>query len=167
MPSPRSIARRGAWELALAHAQSSLRANADNGNVRNLIVLILQKLGRLEEASQMLRETRQLDPLDFWSLEIAGADFSVDNQLRLDIAFDYTRAGFFERAAAVLKEADDSAQDGSVPMVFYALATIHLQLGDQTGRTRLAPPRQGLRIPVIVFRTVPGGNAGAGVCHRP
>ena len=51
----------------LAHAQLSLRANTDNGNVRNLIVLILQKLGRLEEATQMLRETRQLDPLDFWS----------------------------------------------------------------------------------------------------
>jgi len=123
--------RRGAWELALAHAQLSLRANADNCSVRNLIVLILQKLGRLEEASRMLSETRHLDPLDFWSLELAGADFSIDNQLRLDIAFDYTRAGFFERAATVLKEADHSAQDGSVPIVFYALATVHLQLGDE------------------------------------
>jgi tetratricopeptide (TPR) repeat protein len=139
--------RRGAWDLALAHAQLSLRANADNCSVRNLIVLILQQLGRLEEASQMLSETRQLDPLDFWSLELAGVDLNVDNQLRLDIAFDYVRAGFFERATTVLKGAGDSAQDGSVPIVFYALAMIHWQLGDEKAardwqrRARDANPR--------------------------
>ena len=65
----------------------------------------------------------------------------------MDIAFDYTRACFLERPACVLKEADDSAQDGSLPMVFYALATIHLQLGDQTAardwhrRAQAANPR--------------------------
>jgi tetratricopeptide (TPR) repeat protein len=122
---------RGAWDLALDHALLSLRANADHCNVRNLIVLILRKLERIEQADRMLRDTHQLDPLDFWARELAGGDLNAGNQVRLDIAFDYLRAGFFESAARVLKEAEHSAQDGSLPILFYSLATIYLQLGDQ------------------------------------
>ena len=122
---------RKAWDLALEHASLSLRANTDHVNVRNLIVLILRQLNRAQEADQILRETLALDPLDFWSLELAEGSVNAGNQVRLDIAFDYLRAGFFEPAARVLKAGDCSAKDGSAPILLYTLANVYSRLGDE------------------------------------
>jgi tetratricopeptide (TPR) repeat protein len=123
--------RRGEWRGALGHALLALRTNADHLNARNLLVLILRELGRPEEADQMLRETRALDPLDFWSLQLATGAVAAGNQVRLDIAFDYLRAGFFHSAVKVLEAGDYSAKDGSVPMLLYSRAHSHSQLGDR------------------------------------
>jgi tetratricopeptide (TPR) repeat protein len=123
--------RHGQWHRALEHASLSLRANADHINVRNLMVLTLQELGRQQEARQILHDTRDLDSLDPWAQHLAGENPAGGNQARLDVAFDYLRAGFFSPAAKVLADGDHSAKDGSLPILLYSLAQIHSQLGDQ------------------------------------
>jgi tetratricopeptide (TPR) repeat protein len=113
--------RRGNWTLALEHLRMSLRSNADNLSARNLAVVVMRKLGRAEEGDRMLRETLALDPLDTWARFLRGQCPPRDNQMRIDIALDYARAGRYGEAIEILSPFDEQANDGSVPMVLYAL----------------------------------------------
>lgn len=122
-------ARCGRWSEALDHLRLSLRMNADNLQARNLMVLILQKQNRTQEADAVLRETLALDPLDACARWLTG-QFTGDNQTRLDVAFDLARAGFYHEMNAVLAAADTSATDGSAPIICYARAWALAQLGD-------------------------------------
>ncbi|MGA8593206.1 MAG: DUF5107 domain-containing protein [Bryobacteraceae bacterium] len=121
-------ARRGKWEPALEHARLALQTNADLLNARNLAALILRRLGREAEAGELIRGTLELDPLDFWAKHLAGHELRCGNQIRLDIAFDCARTGFYDEASQVLEGADYEAEDGSVPMTLYALAHCRSQL---------------------------------------
>lgn len=47
--------------------KASLAGDADNLNARNLVILVLKKLGRDSEAEAEHREVRALDPLDLSS----------------------------------------------------------------------------------------------------
>jgi tetratricopeptide (TPR) repeat protein len=53
-----------------------------------------------------------------------------DNQLLLDLAFDYARAGLYWGALEILEHTDQNANDGSVPIVLYALGHFHETLGN-------------------------------------
>lgn len=110
------------FEIALEHLRLSLRVNVDNLNARNLAVIALKKLGREEEADAMLRETRRLDRLDIWSRYLESGEQPGENQLRIDLALDYARAGLWEDSTALLAGSDLERTDGSVPIVLYALA---------------------------------------------
>ena len=124
------------WASALAHLDESLRVNTENLNARNLAVIVRQRLGRDEEARRLLARTCQLDPLDIWSRFLDSGedpgrlDDSVDNQLRLDLALDYARAGLRQTAIAILESADTARLDGSVPLVLYTLAWLFTLTGD-------------------------------------
>ena len=123
--------RRGDWTIALEHLDRSLRFNTENLRARNLKVLVLRwlaeagvqvvaggtgvsrpdKLMKLElqrEAGLLLRETLVLDPLDWWARHLAGEPAACDWQVRLDLAHDHARAGFYAEAIELL-EARDSA----------------------------------------------------------
>jgi tetratricopeptide (TPR) repeat protein len=125
-------ASQGRWNTALEHCRLCLRVNADHLNARNLSALALQQLGRLEEAQEILQATLQLDSLDPWAKHLAGQALTVDNQTRLDIAFDYIRSGFYTHALQLLEHADHRATDGSVPMLLYTLAFCCSKLGKQS-----------------------------------
>jgi tetratricopeptide (TPR) repeat protein len=116
---------------SLEHVRLCLRTNVDHTIARNLGVMLLRQLGRAEEAQTCLRETLELDPLDHWALYLNG-QFTGNNQVRLDLAFDLIRSGFLADAKDVLEHADRKAQDGSVPMVLYTLAYIARQSGHIT-----------------------------------
>jgi tetratricopeptide (TPR) repeat protein len=122
-------AKRKDWGAAVEHLTLSLRANADNLNARNLAICALRKLGRQAEAERLLSETLALDALDSWASYLAGGTLPGENQLCLDLAFDYGRAGLYGEAIEVLNGAERGVADGSVPIVLYALAHYHLQLG--------------------------------------
>ena len=116
------------WEAALDHVRRSLRADADNLNARNLLCSILAKTGDRCGADTVCRETLAVDPMDIgarWRQRIAPAN----GQQRLDLAFDFLRAGFAEEAGEVLRTADLEANDGSVPLILFALYSIQNKTG--------------------------------------
>jgi tetratricopeptide (TPR) repeat protein len=115
-------ARRGNWEQAFAHLEQCLRTNADDLNARNLAVLLLRQLGRRQEADELLAGTLQFDRLDPWARHLADGALLGDDQMRLDVAFDYARCGFYTEALQLLETAE-------APMLFYARAFCEAQLG--------------------------------------
>jgi len=118
------------WHAANEHLRSSLRGNTDNLNTRNLTVIALRRLGRVEEAGRLLKETLALDPLDSWARYLATNSLPKDNQTLFDLALDYARAGLYTDAVALLERMDRVVKDGSVPTLCYALGHFHLQLGN-------------------------------------
>ena len=96
---------RGDWPQALDHIERALRMNAQNLRARDLWAIILRRLGRTVDASEVLRATLALDPLDWWAQHLSGAKLTCDNQVRLDLALDYAGAGQFQDALGVLADA--------------------------------------------------------------
>jgi tetratricopeptide (TPR) repeat protein len=126
------------WPAALDHARRSLAAETENLNARNLMCMILRKLGRDLESQSLLNETTSIDPLDAWSQYLISGIAPADNQQCLDLAFDLAQAGFRSEAKTVLRAADRSRADGSVPMISYALAHICEQENDSAGSLEAA-----------------------------
>lgn len=131
-------ASRGEWPTALDHARRSLVAESENLNARNLMCMILGRLGRDEESQALLEETVSSDPLDVWSQNLISGNGPADNLLCLDLAFDLAQAGFRHEAKTILRAADCSRADGSAPMILYTLAYICEQDGDFAGSIEAA-----------------------------
>jgi tetratricopeptide (TPR) repeat protein len=95
--------------LALERAQTALRAQPDQLQVRDLAVLLLRRLGRNAEAEQLLIETLGLDPLDLWALQLAGnldeRRGHLEAQALLDVALEHARAGELNAAGALFEQA--------------------------------------------------------------
>ena len=121
--------RRGEWQTAADHLERSLRAEADNLNARNLLTMVLGKLGRVAEAETLLRATTALDPLDVGSRWLLEASVPEDGQRRLDLAFDLARAGLRGEALRVLNAPLPLANDGSGAMLLYLRADLLLREG--------------------------------------
>ena len=96
---------RKAWPCALEHLEQSLRFNMDNTRARDLKAIVLRKLGRKNEAKQLLSGTLALDPLDWWARHLNGDALECDLQTVLDLALDFTRAGLYADAIAMLRGA--------------------------------------------------------------
>ncbi len=122
--------KRGNYGAAPKRLYEALRLNADNNNARNLAAALFRRFGRNNEAEQLLRESLALDPLDAWACYGSGRPIPGDNQTRLDLAFDYGRAGLYQAAIEVLTAADLFVEDGSLPAVHYALASFYTRTGD-------------------------------------
>ena len=122
--------KRGNYGVVPKHLYEALRLNADNNNARNLAVVLFRRFGKANEAEHLLRESLSLDPLDAWACHLSGRPIPGDNQTRLDLAFDYARAGLYGAAIEVLTAADTFVTDGSLPMVHYALASFYMKTGD-------------------------------------
>ncbi len=127
---------RGDFQTALEHLNLCVRTNADHLNARNLQVIALRKLGRSSEAEEILEATLSFDPLDYWARYLSNKTLG-NNQARLDIAFDLMISGLYGEAKGLLETADISADDGSVPMVLYALAYCSAAVGDALRAERL------------------------------
>jgi tetratricopeptide (TPR) repeat protein len=125
--------KRNHWGTAVRHLRSSLRTNSENSNARNLAVVALRALGQEAEAARLLDETLSLDPLDCWARYLKTNSLPTDNQLVLDLAFDYARSGLFREAIEILNRANRNVNDGSVPLVLYALAHFDRLIGDTSG----------------------------------
>jgi tetratricopeptide (TPR) repeat protein len=130
---------RGDFEQALQHLDHSLSVNSAHLKARSLQTTIMRRLGRKQEALDLVRETLATDPLDFWSAnelaalsdttrqrEAAGAFFSpmlLRSQICLDVAFDYADAGLWTEAADLLQRhlAALPEKERPYPLVLYAI----------------------------------------------
>lgn len=126
------------WPRALEHLDRSLRLNTDHLRARNLKALVLRQLNREADATALLHSTLALDPLDWWTRDLLGESLACDTQVRLDLALDYARAGFFTAALAVLQNAVPEAHRGTAPLVGYYRAWLCHRMGDvRAGRKHL------------------------------
>jgi len=118
------------WAAALSHIDLSLRRNTDNLRARDLKVIVLRKLGREEDAATLLEQTLQLDALDYWAHYLNGELQTGDAQVRLDLAIDYSRAGLFAEAVAILECSTIRPGYGAAPLVEYYLGYMHERAGN-------------------------------------
>ncbi|MEO6004829.1 MAG: DUF5107 domain-containing protein [Opitutus sp.] len=141
---------RGDWLKALDHLDRALRVNTDNLRARNLQAVVLRRLGREEAAARCLAETLALDPLDAWARHLSGVKLGCDTQTRLDIALDFSRAGFFEDALSFLETATPEPLSGTAPLVEYYRAFFLERLG-KTAAARAAASRAAKASPDYCF----------------
>jgi len=124
------------WTAALDHLDRSLRLDADHLRARNLKVIVLRELNRVREGNALLRDTRKLDPLDWWARRLDGETLTCDSQTQLDIAHDYARAGFADEAIGVLEDAGATVRDlpdqswGARPLIHYTLGWLEEKRGN-------------------------------------
>jgi tetratricopeptide (TPR) repeat protein len=125
------------WLRALDHLKRSLQSNTNNLRARNLKVLVLRRLNRPDEADEVLRGTVKLDSLDWWSRHLQDQKIDGDLQVKLDLAHDYARAGFFDESIAILKTATVVHGDlpdqswGALPLIHYTLGWLYDKNGDK------------------------------------
>ena len=140
---------RGRWNEALESINRSLDAGASNTKSLNLKVAILRHLGLFAEARAVAEAVRQVDRLDFRSLNelyLLARDQNQDAaaarknfreltrdqvQSFLELATAFANAGLWSEAAELLEryvaDASDPAQLN--PMVYYCLADYAAKLG--------------------------------------
>ena len=124
------------WSTALAHLERSLHFNSDNLRARNLKVMVLRQLNRVDEGDAFLRETLKLDPLDWWARQVSGESLVCDLQTQLDIVHDHARAGFLDAAVGILENAQASSGDlpdqswGAQPLIHYTLGWLEERRGN-------------------------------------
>lgn len=121
------------WESALDHLDRALAAERDHLNARDLMVMVLRRLDRGEEAAVLARETLRIDPLDFWARWLANEPLSCDGQVKLDLAVNLLRAGFFAEALHMLDEMPVEPFSGARALAHYYRGYLAQALGDATG----------------------------------
>ncbi|MGN1020552.1 MAG: DUF5107 domain-containing protein, partial [Aristaeellaceae bacterium] len=128
--------RRGDYALALEHIDRSLVKNWHSLKARALRGLILDSLGREEEAAAWYEENLRLDAFDYVSRIESG---DIDTALRMmngrvssfiECAIDYAEAGYLADAEDILRRCP-----AEHPMVHYYLA---LYTGDRAELDRAA-----------------------------
>ncbi len=150
--------RRGELALALEQIDRSLSSNGPNLSARALKTGALRRMGRAQEARELIDETLALDPLCFrmmaerflLSREPTNLrDFvhalAGDVQTLLDLAYELAWSGQREAALLLLESTCDTA-DLDHPMLGYTLAWLAVQLGREAegprfiGRAEAASP---------------------------
>ena len=100
--------KRGEYALALEHLERSLMKNYHNLKARALKGMILDSLGREEEAAAWYEENLKLDAFDYVSriesgdIETAVAMMNGRVSSFIECAIDYAEAGYFADAADIL-----------------------------------------------------------------
>lgn len=125
--------RRGNYKDALKFIDESMIRNWHNMKARTLKATILRTLG--QDSSAFLEDSKRIDPLDMgirYEISIASSD--SDNWKRtmrepahnyLELALDYTKAGFYKDALFILNSCDTES-----PMIGYYKGYIYELIGE-------------------------------------
>ncbi len=139
---------------ALQHAEAAVRLDADDLRARALLTVLLRRAARHADAESLLRETRQLDPLDQLARTLDNVPTSRDAATQLDVGFDLAGFGDFEGAAAAFARAaalPDTAAGNAAPLALYAKASML----DRLGRADAAAAARSAASSVPATRTFP------------
>jgi len=128
-------ATRGLNEAALAHVSVVLARDNEQLQARNLAAVLLRRLDRAGEAAEMLAKTRRIDPLDWWTRDLAGESFDFDAPTALDIGLEYSSIGEQESALRLLELAGTLptmlGQVGIAPLAHYHRADLLQRAGNE------------------------------------
>ena len=97
------------WGTALEHLNRSLRFDTDNLRARNLKVVVLRRLDRRGRSRKTVarnagaRPARLVGAASPGEIPANGHKRSPEAQVRLDIAHDFARAGFYAEAIGLLE----------------------------------------------------------------
>ena len=124
------------WERALDHLDRALAADRDHLNARDLMVMVLRKLDRDEEADALARQTLRIDPLDFWARWLVNEPLCCDGQVKIDLAINLSRAGFFADALRILDEMPVEPFSGAQALAHYYRGYFSHALGDASSAAK-------------------------------
>ncbi|MDH2442844.1 DUF5107 domain-containing protein [Amnibacterium sp. CER49] len=111
---------------ALEHARHAMRRDVENLQVRDVLVVLLRRLGSVREAERLLAETLRLDPLDVWARHLDGQQASDDSTAVLDLALEYASIGQSDEAITLLEQAESLAKSRPAGQVNVGpLAALH------------------------------------------
>ncbi len=127
--------RDGNYEQALAKLDTSIAMNVHHTKAQNLKAVILRKLGKQDEAKNILENVHKWDMLDMYSaVELTYHGKTADElnnmfgekpEAYVDIAYDYLDAGFYEDAINVLE-----MSKLTYPMFDYIIAYCQCLMGN-------------------------------------
>lgn len=130
--------RNGEFISALNKLDISLSANTGHTKAQNLKAVILRKLGRDDEAVEILKAVRKYDMLDMYSMveltnhgeakDEINEMFAKKPECYIDIAYDYIDAGFYGDAVNVLE-----MSNAAYPMFDYIIAYCEGIMGNGDG----------------------------------
>lgn len=146
----RIASEKGDFEDALYLVNKSLMRNGQAHSVRHLKTAILHKMNRVKEAMSFVEESLLIDPFNFgclyekYVMQLEAGDLKAEQslacfvqQMRQDVqnyiecALDYTHAGLYEEAIALLSVYVSAQKDKVYPMVYYYMGWSCLQTGDE------------------------------------
>ncbi len=154
--------RQGRPEKALEHIERSVRGNGDNVEAVDVKGLILNKLGRNQEALALAESVRKTDPLDFLSLVVKGlalrdmgrgseAEDVKDEALKIlrgdaqnyiELSLRLSRCGLYDLASMVLSLSSESG-DNNAMVQYYDAWYNHLAGNESRAVARLAQAAKG------------------------
>src|SRR5439155_410680 len=111
-------------------------AGRDHLNARDLMVMVLRKLDRDEEADALARQTLRIDPLDFWARWLVNEPLCCDGQVKIDLAINLSRAGFFADALRMLDEMPVEPFSGAQALAHYYRGYFSHALGDASSAAK-------------------------------
>jgi len=137
---------------ALEHINNSIIGNGNNSQAHAVKALILIRMGRPEDALEIIRTNQMTDPLDLFSKQLqvtaaaaAGIDNKeldalqaelldltrADNDNHLELAIRFARCGNFTDAINVLELLSGESEKVTVsPLVYYYQANYYYLMGD-------------------------------------
>ena len=126
------------WTKAYFHLEKSLATNNQNLSAGCLKALVLRKEGNHQAATDILEQNLKTDALDQWSRYLLEDEIDCDKQTVLDIAHNFSAAGFYKEAVRLLQRNIDRQMHhlathdlGVIPIFLYTLGWLYLQLGDR------------------------------------
>ncbi len=126
----------GRWAEAEDHLAHARRLDDDHLRVRCLQAIVLRAGGNTSGCHAALDAVLQRDPQDAWATWMRHGRIADDNQLRLDVAHDFARAGRWDEAQAVLRTATPDPIGGTEPLVAYTQAWLSEQAGQPARAAR-------------------------------
>jgi tetratricopeptide (TPR) repeat protein len=133
----RLAGRAGRLHEAVDLVDRALSRNTRHHKARFLKIALFRRLGQLEAALAVAKESLALDPLEYgalWESFLLAGDATFKQAVRpdtntyIELALDYAHAGLFSDALTLLKT-NFSQTD---PLVKYTLGWVYLQAGEET-----------------------------------
>src|SRR5690606_12393158 len=137
----------GREAVALQRLADVRRVEPDHLQARALTAVLLRRTGRAAEADALVRETLAIDPLDWWSRDLAGLPLTTDAQTCLDVALEYAGVGEREAALRVLQVAAEREADRAIgqtaagPLIEYHRAALGEEVAFTADPTWCFPSR--------------------------
>jgi tetratricopeptide (TPR) repeat protein len=127
---------RGRWAEADDHLTRARRLDEDNLRVRNLQAIVYGRCGLEDLRRSTLDDLLATDSQDAWANWQRHGKMVDDNQLRLDVAHDFARAGLWTEALEVLESAPSDSAGGTSPLVNYTRAWLSENAGRSADAAR-------------------------------